>query len=1139
MAVLALQTYAQDQSSWRQKVIAWKESTISLDSLVVVPGSIVVQSPDSTIILDWTFDEQGLFTPGVDLDMDSAMISYRVIPIPYLSVFQNKDTSIIRSAFEYTDPFSYTPSSQSTRSGLFGLDGFEKRGSIGRGIQVGNAQDLSVSSDLNLQLSGKLTDKISLLANISDDNIPIQADGSTQQLQEFDQVFIKIFSDRTSLTAGDYQVRSQNGYFSQYLKKARGGLVESRIPLSSTVDSSSVLKLRAGAAVSRGRFARNVIQGVEGNQGPYKLRGDNNELFIIILSGTERVYIDGRLLKRGKENDYTIDYNAAEVSFTANRMITKDRRIVVEFQYAEQSYARSLLQFGASVKQNRWEAFVDIYSEQDGKNKPLQQDLDEIDRLILSNAGDDLSSALSLSADTVDFAEDQVLYSLVDSLGYDSIYVFSTDPVRARFQVSFTRVASGAGDYLESDFNANGRIIKWIAPDTINGEIIHHGDHIPGLLLVSPKELQVMNAGLRYSWDRHSWLEFEGALSHEDLNTFSSLDSGDDLGAAGRFRASHRLALDSGAFLKIGALAEWNAKDFRAIERYRAVEFERNWNLDPIELSADQTLASADLAYEKGRNKIGYAIQNLNTSRDYQGLRHQAALNWKSGGLRAEATGSLLDTEGLQNTTFSRHRSDVSYALGPIRLGFRDEREDNVFRNASDSLSANSYRFYDWESYIASGDTSSWNYRIFYRNRDDWRPERNRLLHAAHAEEYGLELKNPVSVNHHIRVVGSWRSLEIIREELIDNSADETFVGRFEHRGKWAKGVVSTSTFYEVGSGLERRKQFVYIEVPAGQGVYVWVDYNGDDNRDLDEFEVAQFQYEANFIRVFTPTDIFEKIFTNQVGQNISLDLSKNWRKQKGWKGFFARISDQASWRADRKTREDDAEQAFDPFVQNLSDTVLLSLNNSLRNTFFFNRKSPDWSVDHVYSDIKGKQLLTNGFESRSAVEHTVNSRFTYERSYTLRVAISRSETERNASYSDARDYDILEESLQPSLEWQPGRSFRATLKGELSQKGNRIGDEEDAEISRLGVEAKFNQLEKGTVNVGVDFVKISYSGDQNTSLAFEMLDGLRAGDNFTWTLFIQRNLAKNLEMNINYNGRKSEENRPIHSGGVQVRAFF
>ena len=218
------------------------------------------------------------------------------------------------------------------------FSGLDYSGSFARGITFGNNQDVVVNSTFNLQMSGKLQNDVEVTASVTDNNIPIQPEGNTQQLQEFDKVFIRLAKNKQSLIMGDYELFRPDSYFMNFYKKLQGGSYAGGFTLG-----GGMLNTSLSLAVAKGIYAKQDIAVLEGNQGPYKLHGNNGETFIIILAGTERVYIDGQLLIRGADNDYVIDYNSGEITFMPRRIITKDKRVNIEFEYSDKSYFRSLV----------------------------------------------------------------------------------------------------------------------------------------------------------------------------------------------------------------------------------------------------------------------------------------------------------------------------------------------------------------------------------------------------------------------------------------------------------------------------------------------------------------------------------------------------------------------------------------------------------------------------------------------------------------------------------------------------------------------------------------------------------------------------------------------------------------------------
>jgi hypothetical protein len=109
----------------------------------------------------------------------------------------------------------------------------------------------------------------------------------------------------------------------------------------------------------------------------------------------------------------------------------------------------------------------------------------------------------------------------------------------------------------------------------------------------------------------------------------------------------------------------------------------------------------------------------------------------------------------------------------------------------------------------------------------------------------------------------------------------------------------------------------------------------------------------------------------------------------------------------------------------------------------------------------------------------------------------------------------------------------------EFQHKENQIGALESFTQNRLGTVFNFNSEKGYSINGEFSMYTNSFSGNVLSAVGFQMLEGLQPGKNQTWRLLLQKNLTQFLDININYQGRNSETSKTIHTGNIQLRAFF
>ncbi len=1103
--------------------------TLVLDSFYVRPASLQFFSTDSTEITP-VFSLKNdtvallIFSPPLQ---DTLQVQYKTLGINLSQKVYNKPRSLLLPPEAKPTPNQlYQSSDNSAFSPFSGLD---SKGSISRSVSVGNNQDAVLNSSLNLQLSGNLGKQTEIRASITDNNIPVQSDGYTQQLREFDRVYIELENpDFGLIRAGDYNMQNQS-YLLNFDKRISGASVFTDIEFG----DSNLIPLRVEGGLARGRFARNRFQGQEGNQGPYKLVGNNNEQFIIIISGSERVYIDGNLLTRGQQNDYVIDYNAGEITFTALRPITKESRVVVEFQYTEQNYLRSVA-FGATGFSNKKvQTQIQFYSEQDSKNQPLTTSLSDDDKRLLANSGDDLQNATVSTIRQSTFLDDQVFYELRDSLGFDSILVYSVDSTQTLYQASFTFVGQGLGDYVITQNSANGRVFRWVAP--VNG--IPQGNYAPIRQLAAPNLLQILNSQTLYQINKNSRLEIDLATSRNDINLFSDVAKANDQGFAGRVKYNGKKRLENGTlFTNLGV--EFNDNNFTTIERVRNVEFARDWNL-PLNYNSGIQLASTEIGYQLDTSAVSYGLQFLNIN-GYQGVRQEVNGRLKSPKTFGNARASWLTAnDSLGNSSFLREKARFGYYYAPkLWVGTFSEGEWNS-RNLSntDTLTSASYRFLDLGAFTGVGDTAKNFAEVFYSQRFDDTARFGEYANFSQVQATGINAQAKTNFNSTLSAKIFNRSLKVF--EPIERELERTITARLNYVQRFFKNAITSTTFYESGSGTEARRIFNYVEVPVGTGIYTHTDYNNNGIKELDEFEVAPTPDRAQYVRVFLPTNEYIRTNLNKFSEIVNINAPFSWQNGNTLQKTAARFSILSNYQLDRKTLLTGNTNTLNPFAEVVDDSVIVALNNSFRNTLYFNRTKTKFGMDYTYRTADNRNLLSFGVEQRTVLENTVNLRWQLIEPLQFRVGLSNIEKQNTSDNFVSRNFSISQIINSYSLAYQPSDKLIFTGSFAFDNQTGMADTDISLNATDAGLNLTYNLANSISLQTQLNYIINRFEGSSNNPAAFEMLKGLQPGQNGTWNVVLQKTIKKNILLSINYSGRISEDNPVIQIANVQVKAFF
>lgn len=1144
-------------SNWRQQELKSFHQSIVGKAEVLIPSTlqlIEVQS-GKTIDTAWYVYRQNQLIWRVDTQKITLPLRlyYRVLPRAITQVWRQLDTTKLHES--PIAGFSYNP--YATTEPLIDFKKLNYSGNFSRGLSLGNRQDLVLNSNFNLQLAGDLGDGVQILAAISDESIPIQPEGNTIQIQELDRVFVQLKKNGNQLTVGDYELNRPEGYFMNYFKKLQGATVLQQ----QKVGKKGVWYNGGSVAITKGKFARNILEAQEGNQGPYKLRGNNGERFIVILSGTEKVWLNGERLQRGRDFDYTIDYNRGEITFMPKRIIVRESRITLEFEYSDQSYLRTLYTYNSRFETKNFKAYVNFYQEQDSRTSTGGVTIGPNERSLLEKAGDNaIKAAVSSIRKQQDLNPSRALYLLKDTTlacgKLDSVLVFSTDVDRVRYTAQFSFVGAGNGNYiLETTITANERVYRWISPDPLT--CVPRGDYAPVIQLTSPTQLRMGAAGFQWNMAKNSSWQTEVSLSNVDKNRYSKQDDQDNLGTAVFTQLKHRFlfgADEKAPQINLQLSYEGLQQNFRALNPYRSPEFLRDWTLANFQgigtvVAASEQLTRAGWQFLAPKvGQVSYLFSSYVREAQFRGFKHELEGKMQQKGFTLSGSGNLIQASTLEeNRTFWRPKISIDKVFEHWKkwsIGWAMEAEHNDRRKTvGDSLTTVSYRYYSHRFYLKSPEEKTWQTSWEYLFRQDFKPvngEYNSFTRAAEMRwNSRLQLKRAININSNL----TYRHLDSKIPTTNNLTSGTTLLGRVDFSTVVWKGLLRTSSTYELGSGQEPQLEFTYLKVAKGQGNYIWLDslYNRDGIIQPNEMEISPFPDIADFIRVATVTDKYIRTNFTNLNQSVNIDPRAKWfNAETGIKKILKFLSIQSSLRINRKTQDRNQSSAWNPFVLNLNDPNLVAVTSTGRHSFFINRANPTWELQWGSNDNRSKMIQTTGFESRFLQEYFFQLRWNLTKTWSFKSTLSSGHRSAISEAFNNKNYRLAFQKWEPQLTWQPRQYFRVNINYRYQADRNVLteGAEKDQQ-NELGAELTYTPAGNTAIRSKFSWIGIDFTGKPASPVGFAILNGLQPGRNLLWNISVDRQIARNLQLRFSYEGRQTGANRIVHVGRMQVSALF
>ena len=245
----------------------------------------------------------------------------------------------------------------------------------------------------------------------------------------------------------------------------------------------------------------------------------------------------------------------------------------------------------------------------------------------------------------------------------------------------------------------------------------------------------------------------------------------------------------------------------------------------------------------------------------------------------------------------------------------------------------------------------------------------------------------------------------------------------------------------------------------------------------------------------------------------------------------------QSSYLIDRKIKREGNAFNINPFESDEDNQLGLQLN--FRNVLSYNRGKQHYTTSYTYLSNQSRNVLSVGFIANSLKSHQLNFNHKFATSWLANFLAGFDKNKSESENFVSKNFNIDEERFNPKLSYLLNDNVRFDVFYQYTNKGNTIGDLETLNQQKYGFSFAVTKNVKSAISGEFNVFSNAFEGNANSPVGYQMLEGLQPGKNLTWSLLAQQKITKFLDLNLTYYGRKTETSKTIHTGNVQLKAYF